>query len=137
MLNQTSALAFCCTKFMDLLSFETINEMSCLADELRKRKLSEVQYWTSGDSDPCPKSYAWCSRREMIPMDSLNLTLPSDVGKKTALTIKIPTEGLVVLQNDEKKSQRKAICKQKLLKDCSISDVRCIKFKCSQEASFK
>ncbi|XP_059468789.1 uncharacterized protein LOC132192720 [Neocloeon triangulifer] len=133
--NRSYAPTFCCSRFMELASLETNQEASCLATELKKRKLANILLWTSGDLEPCQdsKSYTWCSGGEFVNQEALNLSLSTEGGKKSGLLVKAleDQEGLMVFQSEERRVNKRTLCESEHPKNCT--QTKCLQIQCSYE----
>ncbi|XP_065350001.1 uncharacterized protein LOC135945970 [Cloeon dipterum] len=129
-MNVTLAAVFCCSKFMDLAAVETEGEMTCLSAELTKRALDKIQLWTSGDTDPCENSFAWCSSKEMVNHAALKWNASSKVGPKAKIAVSVQAKSME-FHTDEGKIFKRVLCENALEKDCTES--RCLKYKCTFE----
>ncbi|XP_065351329.1 uncharacterized protein LOC135946837 isoform X2 [Cloeon dipterum] len=132
-MNFSSAAVFCCSKLMDLAGVETETEMNCLFAELTKRGQEKIQMWTSGDSEPCGKSFAWCASREMIDNNALKWNEPLEVGTKGKISVSIGAQSLEFRSEGEKTFKR-ALCESALQENCTNS--RCLNYECSFEKEF-
>ncbi|XP_059468973.1 uncharacterized protein LOC132192824 [Neocloeon triangulifer] len=137
--NRSYAPTFCCSRFMELASLETKRESSCLASELKKRKLANILLWTSGDSEPCQdsKSFAWCSTGEFVNQEALNLSLSTEGGKKSGLLVKAleDQEGQMVFQSDERRIFKRTLCESEHPKNCT--QMKCLQLQCRVELGEK
>ncbi|XP_059490841.1 uncharacterized protein LOC132205646 [Neocloeon triangulifer] len=134
--NHSYASTFCCSRFMELASLETKREASCLATELKKRKLTNITLWTSGGSEPCQdsKSFAWCSTGEFVNQEALNVSLSTEGGKKSALSVKAldDREGQMVFQSEDRYVRKsRTLCESEHPNNCT--QMKCLQIQCSAE----
>ncbi|XP_065351511.1 uncharacterized protein LOC135946939 [Cloeon dipterum] len=132
-MNASSAAVFCCSKIMDLAAVETENEMNCLFSVLTKRSLDKIQMWTSGDSEPCENSFAWCSSQEMVDQEVLKWSAPSEDGKKSKILVSVGAKSLEFRPESDKVYKR-VLCESALKNNCK--DSRCFQYKCSFEKDY-
>jgi len=75
------------------------------------------KFWTSGSSDNCPNSFGWCSSREkeFINFDILGYNSFESKGGKECVSAnyeKSKNRSEIILQSDECKLVRRAICEE-------------------------
>jgi len=86
---------------------------------LEELSFNNVSFWTSGNSMPCPSSYAWCAVGEIIDAYNIPWKAPDSIDKRcVSLRAVNGTNGtaLMAFDNDMCDRTKRAICEVIIIK---------------------